>query len=98
MPGGFVLVPPQDLFRNVTPRAPRPPTLDYIVEEYQLQRISLGRAAELAGLPYTEMLEELRKRGVQLQFGPQTVEEAEEELSAFRKWLKKARESPTDRS
>jgi predicted HTH domain antitoxin len=55
--------------------------LDLAVQLYESQAVSLGRAAEIAGLSYADMLDELGSRGVatfKLQPG-----DLERELAAF---------------
>lgn len=50
-----------------------------LAELYEAGLISLGRASEIAGLPYERMIDILHSRGTPLSFGPETVEEAEAE-------------------
>ena len=47
---------------------------------YVLGEISLGKAAERAGVTRWEMEEILQETGVELQLGPQSMEELEDEV------------------
>lgn len=64
------------------PNASTPATLlDLAAQLYDSEQISLGRAAEIAGLAYSDMMDELGRRGiatVRLRPG-----ELERELAAF---------------
>lgn len=53
------------------------PLIDAAVRRYDAGLISLGRAAEIAGLPYDEMIDEIQRRGKKLRFNPSSLEEAE---------------------
>ena len=52
--------------------------LELAVELYEEEKISLGRAAEIADLNYEDMKEEF-SRGIEIRRGPESVEEMEEE-------------------
>ena len=65
-----------------------------LAEQYETGLISVGRAAEIAGLKYDALLEEFEKRGVQLHFGPVSIEEAERREKRLVESLKKLRRSP----
>jgi predicted HTH domain antitoxin len=54
------------------------------VYRYQTEELSLAKAADLAGLSWARMKEILLKRGVSPKLGPETIEEAEREVSALR--------------
>ena len=56
---------------------------------YMSGKISLGKAAELAGISYDEFWDELRRRGLKLRVGPKTIEEAEREYEAVREHARK---------
>jgi predicted HTH domain antitoxin len=60
---------------------------------YQDAIISLGQAAEIAGLPYDSMIVEMRRLGIPLRFGPSSVKEAEEEARQFLESLKQSSSS-----
>lgn len=49
------------------------------VGRYVLDDISLGRAAELAGVSRWKMIDVLREHGIEPRIGPQSVEEAKAE-------------------
>jgi len=59
------------------------------VELYMDGRISLGRAAELAGVSYDDFWSFLRDRGLKIRAGPRSLEEAEMEYRAAKRHLKK---------
>jgi len=54
------------------------------IYQYTTENISLARAANLAGVSWAQMLDILRKNGVQPFLGPDTVAEAEEEVASLR--------------
>lgn len=58
--------------------------LEMAVCHYQAGGISLGKAANLAGVSFEQMREILLNRGVELQLGPETPEEAQAEIEALR--------------
>ncbi len=58
------------------------------IDLYMGGRISLGRAAELAGLSYDGFWEALRERGLRIRAGPRSLEEAEAEYEAVKRFLK----------
>ncbi|RPI58502.1 MAG: UPF0175 family protein [Chloroflexi bacterium] len=61
--------------------------LEVAVHRYRTEDISLAKAAELAGVSWLRMREILLSRGVQLRLGPETKEEALEEVVALRRHL-----------
>ena len=52
------------------------------VDLYIEGKVSAGRAAELAGVPYDEFLAVVKERGHKLRISPKTRKEAEEEYRA----------------
>lgn len=52
---------PQYLSKKETERILR---VLYAIELFQRGVVSVGRAVEIAGIPYQDFLEELRKRGI----------------------------------
>ncbi len=62
--------------------------IDLAVELYKKEKISLGKAAAIAGVSYDEMLDTLYLRGVQPKFEPSTKKEAESELEKAKRLLK----------
>ncbi len=58
------------------------------IELYKKEKVSLGKAAAIAGLSYNEMLNVLYLRGVQPKFEPSTRQKAKKELEKFKKLLK----------
>lgn len=68
-------------------------SLSFALSRYKAGLVSLGRAAEIAGLPYDKMMDELQKHGISLRIGPSSVEEAErrgERLIAALKQLRRS--------
>ena len=54
--------------------------LDWAMHRYQTQDISLAKAAAIAGVSFDRMKEILVKRGIQPLLGPETIQEARQEL------------------
>jgi predicted HTH domain antitoxin len=61
--------------------------LEVAVHRYRTEDISLAKAAELAGVSWQRMREVLLSRGVQPRLGPESEQEALEELEALRRHL-----------
>lgn len=61
--------------------------IDWAVHRYQTEDISLAKAAALAGTSFDHMKEILVKRGIQPRLGPESVEEALEELRVLKETL-----------
>lgn len=53
--------------------------VDELLNDYEHERISLGRLSDLLGMDPGRTMELLRSRGVALRFGPTTVDEAIED-------------------
>jgi predicted HTH domain antitoxin len=61
--------------------------IDLAIYEYDIKgEISLGKAAEIAGITRWEMMEIMASRGVELRLGPATIEEAREEVETLRRY------------
>ena len=60
--------------------------LDYALKQYLDDKISLGKAAEIAGISIWEMLDELKKRNITLKY---KISEAELEIEKILKKYKK---------
>ena len=58
------------------------------IDLYMSGKVSLGRAAELAGLSYDEFWEALRERGLRIRVGPKSLEEARAEYEAAKRFLR----------
>ena len=54
------------------------------VELYIDGKVSLGKAAELAGIPYDDFQAVVKERGHKLRIGPKTRAEAEKEYKAVK--------------
>lgn len=54
------------------------------VHRYKTEDISLGKAAHLAGVSWAQMRDILVERGVALRLGPETMEEARDEVEVLR--------------
>jgi len=61
--------------------------LDWAIYQYQTEDISLAKAAAIAGVSFDRMKETLHQRGIQPRLGPETVEEARQELAVIEKSL-----------
>ena len=61
--------------------------LELAVYRYQNEDISLGKAANLAGVSFEQMKEILLQRGIQLRLGPENQTEARDEVNALRRNL-----------
>ena len=61
--------------------------IEIAVHRYRAGEISLARAAALAGVAFDRMKEILDERGVPIRLGPETVDEARQELESLRKIL-----------
>jgi predicted HTH domain antitoxin len=57
------------------------------IHRYRTEDLSLAKAAELAGVSWQRMREILLSRGVQPRLGPDSEEEALEEVEALRRHL-----------
>jgi predicted HTH domain antitoxin len=57
------------------------------VHRYQTEEISLAKAASLAGVSWAQMKDILVERGIQPRLGPETMEEAEEEVRTLRDYF-----------
>ena len=62
--------------------------LELAISRFRSEDISLGKAANLAGVSFEQMREILRNRGVDLRLGPKTEEAALEEVAAIREHLR----------
>jgi len=59
------------------------------IESYMDGRVSLGRAAELAGISYDDFWSFLKERGLKIRAGPKSLKEAERDYSAAKRHLEK---------
>jgi predicted HTH domain antitoxin len=57
--------------------------LEGAIHRYRTEEISLAKAAALAGVPWERMREILLSRGVPLRLGPETEDEARQEIAAL---------------
>ena len=57
------------------------------IHRYQTEEISLARAAHLAGVSWAQMKDILLERGIQPRLGPETLDEAREEVQALREYF-----------
>ena len=60
--------------------------LDYALKEYLNDKISLGKASEIAGISIWQMLDELKKKNITLKY---KISEAEQEIESILKKYKK---------
>lgn len=61
--------------------------IDLAVELYKKEKVSLGKAAAIAGISYDMMLDTLYLRGVQPKFEPSNKKDAEKELQKAKKLI-----------
>jgi len=61
------------------------------VHRYQTEEISLAKAASLAGVSWAQMKDILVERDIQPRLGPETIEEAEEEVKTLRDYFERQR-------
>ncbi len=76
----------QDALRHLL-RARPDLRIQLAVHRYQTERLSLAKAATLAGVSWAQMKEILLERGIQPRLGPETLEEAEQEAQALREYF-----------
>ena len=63
------------------------------MHRYQTEPISLGKAAEIAGLCWDDMKQILMKNGIRPRLGPETIEEAKEEILSTERIINAMQES-----
>ncbi|MFH0713293.1 MAG: UPF0175 family protein [Candidatus Micrarchaeota archaeon] len=61
--------------------------VELAVELYEREKVSLGKAAGIAGLTYDEMLDALYLRGIEPKNGPVSQAEAQAELKKAKRLL-----------
>jgi len=61
--------------------------IEWAVYQYQTKLISIAKAASLAGTTFDRMKEILRQRGIQPRLGPESIEEAQQELKIIEQTL-----------
>jgi predicted HTH domain antitoxin len=59
--------------------------IDVAVHRYRTENLSMAKAAALAGVCFDRMKEILAERGVPLRLGPETLEEARDELNSLQR-------------
>jgi predicted HTH domain antitoxin len=57
------------------------------IHRYLEEKLSLAKAAELAGVSWVQMRDILLEQGIQPALGPATLEEAQTEVDALRLYL-----------
>ena len=57
------------------------------VHRYQVEEVSLAKAASLAGVSWAQMRDILLEQGVQPRLGPDTMEDALDEIKTLRDYL-----------
>ncbi len=61
--------------------------IEWAIYQYRTQSISLAKAAAMAGVSFDRMKEVLVQRGIQPALGPETIEEARQELQVVEQAL-----------
>lgn len=77
----------QDAMRALLSERPQL-RFELAIHQYRAGEISLGKAAALAGVSWERMREILLSRGVQPHLGPETEEEAREEIQAMERIIR----------
>ena len=77
----------QDAMRALLSERPKL-RLELAIHRYRNEEISLAKAAALAGVSWERMREILLSRGVQPRLGPETQEEAYEEIQAMERMVR----------
>jgi predicted HTH domain antitoxin len=60
------------------------------IHRYETEEISLAKAASLAGVSWAQMKDILVAHGIQPRLGPETLEDAEQEVNALREYFETA--------
>lgn len=76
----------QDALRHLL-RARPEARVELAVHRYQSEELSLAKAAELAGISWSQMREILIEKGIPPRLGSETAEEAEAEVQALRDYF-----------
>ena len=74
----------RDALRSLLSEKPQM-RIELAIHRYRTEDISVAKAASLAGVCFDRMREILVSRGVQPRLGPETEEEAREEIEAMRR-------------
>jgi predicted HTH domain antitoxin len=59
--------------------------IDVAAHQYQTEPISIARAAAIAGVSFDRMKDILAERGIEIRLGPETIEEARNEVDNARR-------------
>ncbi len=76
----------QDALRHLL-RARPDLRVQLAIHRYQTEALSLAKAASLAGVSWAQMHEILVENGIQPRLGPETFDEAQEEVAVLRKYF-----------
>jgi predicted HTH domain antitoxin len=76
----------QDALRHLL-RARPEARVDLAAHRYQSEELSLAKAAELAGVSWSQMRDILIEKGISPRLGPETVQEAEGEVQVLREFF-----------
>lgn len=63
------------------------PSVVLALYRYETEGISLAKAADLAGVSWAQMREILLEKDIQLPLGPETLQEAQEEVQVLRDYF-----------
>lgn len=58
--------------------------VELAIHRYRTEDLSLAKAADLAGVSWAQMRQILLEKGISPKLGPETAEEAEQEVEALR--------------
>ena len=73
----------QDALRHLLRERPNM-RIQLAIHRYQDHELSLAKAASLAGVSWAQMKDILLERGIQPRLGPETAEDARQEVQALR--------------
>ena len=65
--------------------------LKLALHRYQTEEISIGKAAEIAGLCWEDMRDELMENGITPELGPENIDEAKKEYLTAKRTLERIR-------
>ncbi|HAO23290.1 MAG TPA: hypothetical protein DCQ37_24295 [Desulfobacteraceae bacterium] len=83
----------QDALRHLL-RARPELKIQLAVYRYKEEKVSLAKAADLAGISWAQMKDILMEQKISLRLGPETVSEAMEEIQSLREELSRNKYQP----
>ena len=77
---------PAVISEEPTPYLLKSEMVDKVLGQYLAGAISLGRAAEVIGIPWIALRERFLRLDIPVHVGPESLEDARTEVAAVRKW------------